>query len=350
MSLPKDIEPDRDEAQRRQLADPLVASAAAAIEAAGLTDCPDAELLALYAENQLGTSERHTVLPHLSTCERCQAIVAAYLAASGDAPEGLPAPPAPIAPEGTSDGTPSSWLFGWRWLVPAASLAAVAVVAVWIGRPAPADGPAPSTAGAVETQAARQPAPLEEAPASPPAPVDTRRADAPTPARTAQPPTAGGAAAATEAKQVASAELQEALARSRLSQARAAVNAPAPPAAAAPAPSAAAVPAPKAEDLADARTERARENVNAGAPAPEPAAGAAGVRALGAAMAASPWRVRGGRIERSTDGGRTWARVDVPTTEAFASIAVRAPDRIVATTVSGRTWTSTDDGATWRTP
>ncbi|MGE0812716.1 MAG: hypothetical protein AB7O28_09160 [Vicinamibacterales bacterium] len=346
MSLPKDIVPDRDEALRRQLADPLVASVAGAAEAAGLTACPDAEDLALYAERQLGAAERGLVEPHLHSCERCQAIVAAYEAASADAPDRLVSPAARVTAAG-----PWTWLAGWRWLVPVASLAAVAVIAVWIGRPAPADRPAPTAAGALEaTQAARQQAPLEEAPASPPAPVDTRLADAPAPTRTAQPPAAGGATAATEAKQVASAERQDALERSRLSQARVAVNAPAPPAAAAPAPSAVAVPAAKAEDLAAARTERARENVNAGAPAPEPAADAAGVRALGAAMAASPWRVRDGRLERTADGGRTWTRVDVPTTEAFTSVTVRAPDRIVATTVSGRTWTSTDDGATWRTP
>ncbi len=54
MSLPNDIVPDRDEARRRQADDPLLGSAAAAADAAGL-GCPDAETLGLLTLESSGS-------------------------------------------------------------------------------------------------------------------------------------------------------------------------------------------------------------------------------------------------------------------------------------------------------
>ena len=111
-------------------ADPLVASVLRAAADAPTLGCPDAELLALYAERALDASDLALVQPHLDGCPRCQAVVAACVRALPDASEPS------SAPAGAFDtgARGRSWFAGWRWLVPITSVATVAVVAVWIGR------------------------------------------------------------------------------------------------------------------------------------------------------------------------------------------------------------------------
>ncbi len=140
MSVPKDRGPDPH-------ADPLIAAVlrAAAPETAG--PCPDAEVLALYAERELPGDEFGTVESHVVACARCQATVAAYLNAAPD-----------LDALGAVGGTaPVPWWAGWRWLVPLASASAVLAVTVWIGR-----GPADQVA-----EQARVTAPAPEAEAAP---------------------------------------------------------------------------------------------------------------------------------------------------------------------------------------
>ena len=129
--------------------------------------CPDAELLALYAEHGLGAGDQALVEAHLDSCPRCQAIVAACVRA-------LPEPTgaAPHIPGVSPEGAASSWFAGWRWLVPVASVAAVAVVAVWIGR-APADDVA-REGQAREFSRPAAPPPLARTPADTTAAEDTR--------------------------------------------------------------------------------------------------------------------------------------------------------------------------------
>ena len=60
------------------------------------------------------------------------------------------------------------------------------------------------------------------------------------------------------------------------------------------------------------------------------------------------WRiVPPGRLERSTDGGRTWTAVTLP--PPFELIAVRAPTATsaIATGADGRQFRTDDQGKTW---
>jgi len=105
---------------------------------ANLSACPDAEILAAYAEHGLGEEETAHWESHFADCDRCQKIVAA-LAASGEAiTQGeverlgdLAA--ASVAREPVSRKTERSWMgiwrrpTVWRWLVPVAGLASAAL-------------------------------------------------------------------------------------------------------------------------------------------------------------------------------------------------------------------------------
>ncbi len=144
-------------------ADLLVASAVRAAAAAPAADCPDAELLALYAERALSTSDLAQVQPHLDGCPRCQAIVAACVRA-------LPERPETSFASGGALATGRSWFSGWRWLVPITSVAAVALVAVWIGR-RPSDQAAEQAAEQAVAQGRSAELAREAAPTVAPAPT-----------------------------------------------------------------------------------------------------------------------------------------------------------------------------------
>lgn len=146
MSLPPNIPSDRDEAIRRAAADPLLASAVRAAAAAGVGECLDVETLGLYADRVLRGEALVSARAHVEQCERCRSIVG--FVEKADA--GMSAPPGMWG-----------WLTGWRWLVPAASVAAVAVLAVWVNRgPAPdAPPPAPEPSAAATGGLAAPPAP-----------------------------------------------------------------------------------------------------------------------------------------------------------------------------------------------
>lgn len=370
MSLPNDIVPDRDEARRRQAQDPLLGSAAAAADAAGLA-CPDAELLGLYAERALSRPEAAALEAHVQACARCHDVVEAIARATPDA----------VAAAGTREpGSAGAtgvagWFGGWRWLVPAVSLAGATAVAFWLGR-----SPAP------DMELAR----TDAAPAARPVPQPAE------PARDALAPEAQGAASfeaqmsqatprvspggrtAANAETAARKSLPEAFANdsAMADAAGGAANAAAPaaeparpadtagfapPAPASPATSAAArvasaespSPAAAAPQTAERlREERSRPATLGRAPQAEPPAPAdagAGAAAQGAADFRAPytrWRVRDGVLEFARDG-RTWRRVTLPTTERLATVVERPDATVLVVTVSGVEFVSTDRGATW---
>ncbi len=105
---------------------------------------------------------------HLDGCPRCQAIVAACVRALPDLSEASSVH-AGALDTGTRGG---SWFAGWRWLVPITSVAAVAMVAVWIGR-----GPADQVAQQAGSEGATRDERVSEFRSAAPAPPAPASAD-----------------------------------------------------------------------------------------------------------------------------------------------------------------------------
>jgi hypothetical protein len=109
----------RDRAIARQAAEALRS------QLSGMQDCPDAALIAAYAERSTTDEERLHLETHFAACERCQQTLAA-LGASLDAAQleaPATAPPLPIAPV----RSPLRWMW---WLTPA--FGAAAAVLLWM--------------------------------------------------------------------------------------------------------------------------------------------------------------------------------------------------------------------------
>jgi hypothetical protein len=317
---------------------------AAAVERDG---CPDPEVLGLYVERAIDdAAERATVGAHVDDCARCQAIVADFVRALPDEAPGEGAG----APAGAA-----GWLSGWRWLVPLVSAAAVGIVAVWIGR-SPSDDVAEegravaadatfesAPAGAITAEPAAGPPPVSSIP---PLPDSGRRRD-----RTDSPAVDAAAKAVTTppAASVAAAQADRELRNERM-----AADLPPPPVAVVP--ESAELPAP-----VEAGAGLGRQRATAPSEATAGTAGAAPASPPAAARAESAsafrtenparWRIRDGRVERSLDQGRSWTRVELPTSETMTTVSVRGDGTVAATSSTGGVWTSSDQGATWtRTP
>lgn len=124
--------------------DRLLRSALVSARNAGGEDCPDADRVAAYADGGLSDRERTDLEPHLSSCARCQAILAVL------AQESAPEPPA-------DEKELSGWrawtvLPSLRWLVPAsaAAIGVVLYVAVQQGPYSDVDLTSPPAAAAPE--------------------------------------------------------------------------------------------------------------------------------------------------------------------------------------------------------
>ncbi|HZT78183.1 MAG TPA: YCF48-related protein [Vicinamibacterales bacterium] len=259
--------------------------------------CPDAETLAAWYDQGLPPAERARIDAHVSTCDRCQTIVATL--ARADVPALVPA------------REPSWW--SWRWLAPIA--AGVAAVVVWaLVRPGSAptvQPPVPASLSARAEPSASPPAsaaapPLKRAP-EPAPPVAQRERAVPTNAPPVAPP--------NDANEL------------RRADERAGNVAFAP--AAPPAPSAA------AGAIASARTLQATLDAVA---APDIVSSDPSVR----------WRIRGAVVEHSTDGGATWTPQATGTSAVLTAGMSPNPD---VCWIVGRAGTvlRTTDGQTWET-
>lgn len=288
--------------------------------------CPDAAMLASYADNGLSADERRGIETHAADCTRCLEHLALLGAVSldRDAPE------------------PSrSWVARWGWLVPVAT--AVLVVAVWVRLPeqqAPENAVLPTppatqaVAPGVPEQEAAAPSGLAAAPPTDERDAQGRAKQQPT-ARTS-PALAARAASPLEKKADALAPLE------RRDTERQKVASETPMAAAAP-PAAPVVQAQKAGDE-NMQSRRLGEAAGKVATPAAPAASAMAdamkeeVRAESTAPRETV-RARGNRIERSRDGGSTWSSLLSEPQSSFTAVGC-AQD--------GPCWIGTADGQVLR--
>src|SRR5215468_5182845 len=319
--------------------------------------CLDADSLAAWFDGTLSKSERKMAESHLSTCARCQAVLAATARTSAP-------PPA------------RRW---WqtatvRWFVPIAATSAVALV-LWVTLPEqrpPLDSRRPFRPSALVSAPTSIPSPpAESAPRPPTAPNLKQPADSKDErTRVARENAPGKRVSINAEDSVASRQEQTGPAALE----RDAIAAPS----AAPAPARPDASSPPAGRLAESRfvpfgSGRGRGGAPLQLVSPDPdvrwriltdggverstdggttwraqSTGATATMTAGTAPAATIcWLVgRAGIVLLSTDG-RTWQRVAFP--ETVDLVAIRASDAANATVTAadGRAFTTTDGGKTW---
>lgn len=270
--------------------------------------CPDAEALGLYAERLLDADEQQALDGHVAECARCQASLAAFVRGAPEAEVAAAADGVAVGARAgrRDDGVP--WWMGWKWLVPVAATAAVAIVAVWVQRPA-----APELTMSNAEPVATAPAAPPTAPAGPA--VGAREESrgqaqdlAPPPARSAVPPVGASREGAVAEPREAPAERlrtagtavagPESTAKPAAEQlaAAAAPAAPPPPAPAALAPAPAAAPATMADAANTAPRAKALSRADAAAPADAAASAVSGRAEAGRAGAAPQMATLTGRV------------------------------------------------------
>ncbi len=206
MSSPRQDDPRRrEEALARALAEALRPARPSRKDASGAEDCPDAEVIAAYADRGLAEEEIARWEQHFAACARCQKVLAVLgvtaeplaqaevehlgeLAASVPMPLAATAAPShlsrpEVATRGHGASAPGRRLTLWHFLAPAAGVAAA--LALWFAlRP---------TAPVVNNSAEVNQAKMAAQPAAPPATAsDTEMAEANVP----PPPSAAPAASA----------------------------------------------------------------------------------------------------------------------------------------------------------
>jgi hypothetical protein len=400
---------DSDPALARLLAEALRPAGGAASD----ETCPDAGLLAAYADHNLDAAESAHWEEHFAGCARCQKILAVLTvsseeplgeaeverfgrlaAAAGSAATGV-GPHSAEVKKVVPFARPRT---AWRWMAPAAGIAAA--VALWIAlRPAPPHGTSAFTAQKTTAQPSAAPGDSLEAKADVPAPpaAASSREVAPSPAGRQQ--LESPTLAQPQAKKNDQAANAQQIPQQSAAQADSVAAAPQPEGGlqgtVAPAPAqnspglAATEESPAAVSAAASATGAPRAAPNAGAaggadataakaaaPAPAPASGAEAKSAenrtvqtfaargiaggIGAGLAgrapvvlASPnrsvlWRLGpGGRIERSSDQGRTW-RVQASGVTSDLLVGAAPSDTVVW--IAGRAGVilRTTDGEHWQ--
>ncbi len=169
---------DRDESKIRRREETLARRVGEALDQMkphGVGECPDAEVIAAYAEQALGPAESTQWEAHFATCARCRKILR-VLSASADTPlaekevarlgELVSAVRAPVEITAGSALRARPRLVDWgtRWLAPALGVAAVLVVWFVMRPPWRATNRGASTtliAQAPEAEAPPTPAPTE---------------------------------------------------------------------------------------------------------------------------------------------------------------------------------------------
>lgn len=333
--------------------------------------CPDAAVLASYADNGLSADERRLVEAHAADCARCLEHLALVGAVSLDRE----------APEPSR-----SWLVRWGWLVPVAT--AALVVAVWVRLPEQKAAEDASAAfGAKQTA----PVALHEQERSSAAAASE---DSDAARNQASRVAAKAARTATPARQAAAEPKVDELAPLERRDSARRKAASVPPAEAVPP----AAPVTQEQTLESGREEAQDLRLGAatGKVAAPPAAAAAAPtlsdamkKQLRAQTLASreTVRARGNRIEQSKDGGATWRsllsepqstftavgcapdgpcwigtadgqvlrrtpdgfeRSALPVRARVASIAAEGPLTALATLDGGQRFRTTDGGTTWR--
>lgn len=352
---------------------------------AASSECLDAEMLAAWAAGSIPAETSAGIEGHLASCDRCQAMLAVFVESE---------PPARVAAS-----------FWQRWAMPVLVPVAAASFAVFVWTSFDdRDGVPETTVARLEEPAGNAAAPVP-GPAAQQAPSRAEAAPIAAMPRAPEP----SAAVASETRAVGGGtfmvpsgrEAADAAASSGAPRPAPASSAPVQnmPPTAPPAPAKAAAPAGPA---ASARVAAAapRPDTPAAFAAAEGAGSAERARDIGGAGAAAPpvtfappagdvrWRIAGGRLERSADAGSSWTAVPLasdvfvvagvspsadvcwvvgragqvlvsvngqPFTrtsfdESADLVGVMASDALRATvqTADGRSFTTTDGGATWR--
>ena len=290
--------------------------------------CPDASMLASYADNGLTGDERRVLEAHVADCAVCLEHLALLGAVSLDRE-----PPQPS----------SSWLVRWGWLVPVAT--AVLVVAVWVRLPEQQQVFQPERVAPPSSTEPAAPVAQESSADTAATPIHAERDEADSRiAGKAKPSAAARAQAPEEAK------LDELRTLERRDAAREnAASAPARPfgdlAARPPAPAtppAIAAPSPAATAGVGAQKEETQVADSVRQRAAEPQLRKSLAEAEASFASASPsevYRVAGNRIEQSRDGAQTWREVLSDPRSTFTAAAC-AP--------GGPCWFGTADGEVLR--
>jgi hypothetical protein len=200
MSFDRPDDPrSRDTALARLVAEALKSQSKRAGDSES-SSCPEAEVLAAYADHGLAEEETARWESHFADCNRCQKIIA-VLAATGEeftAAEverlGNLAAASSVASESVVRNTTAPWIAIWRqpalwrWLVPAVGLASAALwFALW---QAPPRGALRSQEVATTTGAPQSETVQRATAASPANSGETQMAQANLPAPPAEPPSA----------------------------------------------------------------------------------------------------------------------------------------------------------------
>ena len=267
-----------------------------------------AEALAAWAEGRLAAAEAATVETHLSSCASCQEMLAVFAQTDVQDQESALGPVA----------SGFSW-FRWRWAVPVAAAATAA--AIWVA--------VPNDPNQDEFERTVAPAIQERAAPAPPSPAASADSMARVPAEEATPPSSRRDAANfgfedRAEKRAAAADVREQDLKAEAPQAAAAAAARAPEA----------PPALEQDRLrAEAVTGLQRQSAVSEAISPDPL-----VR----------WRiVPPGRLERSTDGARTWQLVTLPQPMDLVAVQATSANVAIVTAADGRQFRTDDQGKTW---
>jgi hypothetical protein len=332
MTAKSDQLKQRNSALAGLLAEQLKPAFAGATTAGGL-ECPDAELMAAYADQGLATHEREQLDAHFADCGRCQKILA-VLAVSADAPLGA-AEARQLGARTSATSRPAAQRWFW-WLAPA--LGTAAAVMLWFGMQPATTGQRESVQSAADYSATREALPQEIDPLSRAMP-QTESAEVRPLAKATEAPAAATGDAAANQPQAAAANDQSLRARAEQSdaaiaamrdeRAQAAERESAGDVSAfssAPAAARTTAPASPVPSAAEQEARIAAQN-NASTP-PQAAMQAAAPQPGGGVVFSSPdgsrrWRLDpGGRIEQSSDGGQTWqAQASGVTTDLVAGAA-----------------------------